>query len=75
MLTTDSRFVQAQDPTIGRRRAVTPAAYLAPCVDLPSNPITISIATSNATATAWAMTGRKETKVDFHDRWPLHPTS
>ncbi len=76
METITDRQVLAQDPIIGRPRPVTPVSYLAPCALSPSVlSARISIATSNADATAWGMTGRQETKVDFHDRWPLHSTS
>lgn len=76
MLTTNERFTQATDPTTGvarpRNCAVTAPAYL----HLATIPSPADHATAATTANVWLESGRKAmTKVDFHDRWPLHSTS
>ena len=76
MLTTATRFVQAQDPTIDVA-PVTAPAYPVITAALPctaTRPRTA--ATGLATANPWSVIGRiAMSKVDFHDRWPLFSTS
>lgn len=81
MLTTNDRFTQATDPTTGVARpracAVTAPAYLH-LVTIPSTAghANARISAAATTANVWSEFGRKAmTKVDFHDRWPLHSTS
>ncbi|WP_436793795.1 hypothetical protein [Actinospongicola halichondriae] len=80
MLTTTTRFIQAIDPNAGVTRARTCAqtsAVTAPAYLANANPATAANPTTAAiTAIVWSEFGRKAmTKVDFHDRWPLHSTS
>lgn len=84
MLTTNRRFIQAIDPNAGVTRAcgpvgqspVTESAYPV-LTGIPSGLLSTRVrpASAAATATAWAVNGRKAMKVDFHDRWPLLSTS
>lgn len=85
MLTTNDRFIQAIDPNAGVARVrscdavsatqtVTAPAYLA-LATIPSAGHATA-PTAPTTANVWSEFGRKAmTKVDFHDRWPLHSTS
>ncbi len=76
MLTTNDRFVQANDPN-ATGVALACATSTDAALDVVTAPAYLALATIPSTpARVWSDFGRKAmTKVDFHERWPLHSTS